>query len=170
MKKTKIKIVVALVVVLNLFFGSTILYLQAASDSQAYLDSIYNQKKAEIENKITDISTSLDSIAGQYNDNKAQQESLAGQVNNIKTQINTTNTLITDTRIVISQLEKQLKENEIQRDILNESIKDILKQVQIKNRLSTIEIIFSGSDLGSVLSQIYSLSTLQERLDSKKLS
>jgi len=168
MRFSKLKLTTISLLLAGLFLSGSFLYVSAQFSNQEDIDGVYNEKKNQIETKIQDISKNIDGIAAQYNDNKKQQTNLSAQVVNIKTEINTTNNLITDTRVVISQLDKQLQENENQKEDLNRTIKDILKQIQIKNLVSPIEIVFSGADLGAVLAQIYTLSSLQDRLTDKK--
>lgn len=131
----------------------------------AALKSKYDEQKAEIQSKITNISEQINSLSANLENVSALKNSLAEQVQNMKIEISQTEELITDTKVAVSKLDEQIAENERKINVLQSDMKSLLREIQKQDKASPLEAILSSKNLGEVLSNAYNLSSIQNKAD-----
>lgn len=156
--------ILTLLIILNLVISNSIsikIFSNTESEAQAILD----QKTSAISDQLDNIDQELARIAAGYEDSKTATKTLSREVSGKQLDIQKTDQLITDTRLVIGQIEKQIQANQIEIDDLNKEIKDLLLDLQERQSTSPIKIIFSSSNLGQALSKIYSINSTKENIE-----
>lgn len=121
----------------------------------------------KIESQIKIIDDQLSKIA-QSLEVLEQQETLQREITQKQSDIAKVDSLIVDTRLVISSLEKQILDNQKDIEKLNFEIKKLLLEMQTRQVSSPIKILFSNSTLGKTLGQIYNLSSLSHKIEQKR--
>ena len=124
-----------------------------------------NQKKDEIQGEIENIQSTLDNLTVAPQDPNAD---LKNQVGSIRKEQLELDTLITETRLIVGKVEKDIEQNQGEIDSLNEDLRIIIKEMQKRNNESNIKLFFSSRSLGEMLSEIAKISSLQPDLETKK--
>ena len=93
---------------------------------------------------------------------------LKNQVGSIRKEQLELDTLITETRLIVGKVEKDIEQNQGEIDSLNEDLRIIIKEMQKRNNESNIKLFFSSRSLGDMLSEIAKISSLPPDLETKK--
>lgn len=126
----------------------------------------YQTQTDKVQKEIDRINLDLQNI--NQNKETTQSQTLAGQVSTKQSSINEIDRLIIDTRVVIGQLDKQIRDNQDEIDILNKELSEMVLQIQSRQLKKPITVIFSGKNMGSMISEIYGLSTIEQSIEAKK--
>lgn len=146
----------------------SILNLPATAQTEEEVKAIYDTQKVTIQSQLDSISGQLDEIGSQWQQNTQIQLDLTQESAKVKSEINTINALITDTKIVISQIEKQMQIQQKEIDEKKNEIKEVNREIQTYSITPKMRIFFSGENLGDVLSNFYKVSSLRERAQELK--
>lgn len=147
-------------------FSASNLLVKAQTEDE--IKANYDNKKTSIQSQLDSISSQLDAIGSQWQENTKLQLDLAQQSNKVKNEINTINALITDTKIVISQIEKQMQVQQKEIDDKKNEIKEVNREIQTYSITPKMRIFFSGQNLGEVLTNFYKISSLKDRVQELK--
>jgi murein DD-endopeptidase MepM/ murein hydrolase activator NlpD len=153
----------------NLGISNKVLAQENTSSQNKNLELDYLKQREEIQSKIEVIKKNLDQISSSQNELQKQKNNLNDQSNTIQKEKSDVDNMITDTKLVIGQVEKQIKDNQTEIDKVNQDIKETLREIQKTEKISPLKIIFSSTDLGSAMTEIYSISTVNDRLESSKI-
>ncbi len=129
----------------------------------SYLQSKYDQKKSEIQNQINTINGQISGLSGNIHDAETRKVNLQEQISDMKKEIAKTEELITQTKLAVSALEGQIEENNKRIQELNNEMRDLVKEIQRQEKTSPIEAILSSKSLGEAVSNLYNLTTLEDR-------
>lgn len=151
-------------IVLNIFQIST----NASNNLGA--ENILNSKTEAISVQLDSIDSELAKIVANYEENQNKTKTLAKEVSTKQLDIQKTDKLITDTRLVIGQIEKQIQDNQNEIDNLNKDIKKLMLKLQQRQATNPIKIIFSADNLGQAISQIYSINSIKDSIETLKQS
>ncbi len=169
------KLLVITTLVISLFgFLTNHTYAQNKNSFQEHIQAEqkaqeeYESKKDEIAGQIETIENTLDEIAQSHLKVGEEKNNLATQVNSIKTEQREIDNLITETRIVINQIEKQIRENQEQIDTLNKEIKSLVKEIQRKDANNVFKLFLTSDNLGDVLSELYTLNSSKDKIQEKR--
>lgn len=163
-KLIKFYFIILMLCLVSLNIFSLNILATTESDAQAVLDS----KSDTISSQLDTIDLELNRIAASYEDTKTKTKTLAQEVSGKQLDIKKTDQLITDTRLVVGQIEKQIRDNQTEIDKLNKDIKKLLLDLQERQVTNPVKIIFSSSNLGQALSKIYSINSIKENIEKLK--
>lgn len=138
----------------------------ANSSDQAHINS--DSKSKTISTQLGVIDKELESIVAGYEVSQSETKTLSKEVSTKQLDIQKTDQLITDTRLVIGQIEKQIQENQSGINTLNKDIKKLLLDLQERQATNPVKIVFSSSNLGQALSKIYSVNSIKTNIESLK--
>lgn len=144
------------------------LNLPVRAETQEEIKASYDTKKTTVQSQLDSISGQLDAIGSQWQQNTQIQLDLAQQSSKVKNEINTINGLITDTKIVISQIEKQMQVQQKEIDDKKNEIKEVNREIQTYSITPKMRIFFSSQNLGEVLGNFYKISSLRDRVQELK--
>jgi murein DD-endopeptidase MepM/ murein hydrolase activator NlpD len=144
--------------ILAIFFGS----VSGVAQSSA-LQSKYDQKKSEIQNQINAINGQISGLTGNIHETENRKASLQEQITVMKQEIAKTEALITQTKLAVSALEGQIEENNKRIQELNNEMRELVKEIQRQEKTSPIEAILSSKSLSEAVSNLYNLTTLEDR-------
>jgi murein DD-endopeptidase MepM/ murein hydrolase activator NlpD len=166
--KTKILSNFIKVFLILTLFISQINGVFASATTEKKLEIEYNEKKETIENQIDTISKTLDDLAKNQVQAQSRTSTLSGQVSNIRSEQNRVDRLIFETRVVVQQIEKEIDSNQSEIDSLSGEVRDILREMQVQRQNNFFKIFLTSENLGNALNEMYNLSSINERLDSKR--
>lgn len=163
-----ISLVSLILISISLVSSSSLVFAQEKPADTKSLEQDYLKQREQIQSKIESIKQNLDEISNSQNELQKQKNNLSDQSNVIQKEKSEVDRMITDTRLVIGQVEKEILDNQTEIDTVNLDIKETMREIQKTEKISPLKIIFSSTDLGSAITEIYSLSTVNERLEGSK--
>lgn len=164
-KLQKQKKLLVFLLLAGLVFGAGSVQSMANTPSQD-AKTTYQTQTDKVQKEIDRINLDLQNI--NQNKETTQSQTLAGQVSTKQSSINEIDRLIIDTRVVIGQLDKQIRDNQDKIDVLNKELSEMVLQIQSRQLKKPITVIFSGKNMGSMISEIYGLSAIEQSIEVKK--
>jgi len=143
------------------------LQIVAVAQTETELKQKFDDKKDSIQSQIDNIKSTLDGVAKNYEQAKMESSNLNTQVSSIQNEKREIDKLITDTKLVIGQIEKEEQRILEEDQEITESVRQIIKEMQLQEQQNFFTIAFGSNDLGSMISKMYSLSNVQKDLNSK---
>jgi murein DD-endopeptidase MepM/ murein hydrolase activator NlpD len=163
----KQKNLISFLIIFTLVFG-LISTRALANTNTEKTQTNYELQNSQVQKEIDRISSDIKKISQESEDSGQQSQTLSGQVSKKQEAINQIDKLILDTRLVIGQLDKQIKDNQDKIDRLNKELSELVLEIQNRQLKKPISILFSGKNLGTIIGQIYSISSVEEKIDAKK--
>lgn len=140
----------------NLFGGNTVF----AQDT-SILKTKYEQRKSEIDKKQGEISKNLNEVTGKYQSSNTQEKNLKAEIAKQKGEIEKVENQITESKVVINQIDEQIKKNEVQIAEIKKQIGVIVVEIQKQERISPILTVLTSNSLEEAMGKMYNLSSLQ---------
>jgi murein DD-endopeptidase MepM/ murein hydrolase activator NlpD len=163
----KQKNLISFLIIFTLVFGLSSTRALANTNTEK-TQTNYELQNSQVQKEIDRISSDIKKISQESEDSGQQSQTLSGQVSKKQEAINQIDKLILDTRLVIGQLDKQIKDNQDKIDRLNKELSELVLEIQNRQLKKPISILFSGKNLGTIIGQIYSISSVEEKIDAKK--
>ena len=163
----KQKNLISFLIIFTLVFGLSSTRALANTNTEK-TQTNYELQNSQVQKEIDRISSDIKKISQESEDSDQQSQTLSGQVSKKQEAINQIDKLILDTRLVIGQLDKQIKDNQDKIDRLNKELSELVLEIQNRQLKKPISILFSGKNLGTIIGQIYSISSVEEKIDAKK--
>jgi len=140
-------------------FGSSSVFAQDTS----ILKTKYEQRKAEIDKKQSEISKNLNEVAGKYQSTNNQEKNLKVEIARQRGEIEKVESQITESKVVINQIDEQVKKNELQIAEIRKQVGVIVVEIQKQERISPLQTVLTSNSLEEAMSKMYNLSTLQNQ-------
>jgi len=147
-----------------LFISSLTLIQINPIETSALSYDEYLAEKAKLESKISDLDKEYKKAKKNASAIRIRKENLDEEVADLKSRIANAENLIIETESIIINLENEISENKAQLENLRKDQKEIIKILQIQNRQSPVEIILTSNNIGEAMSQFYSFSSLESRV------
>jgi len=126
----------------------------------------YNQKQSEIQNSITIINSNLGKINKNLEDSSGYKSTLKEQEKFVQDEIDKSEIIITQTKLVVNSLEAQINENQNQQDKLVKEMKSLVIAIQKQEQITPLESVLSSKSLIEALAKVYDMSSLQSKANS----
>jgi murein DD-endopeptidase MepM/ murein hydrolase activator NlpD len=157
--------VVSALALVGLVFSVTITQVLAQTVTEDSLNQQLQQETEEVESEIDVIQEQLDKLISGYSANSEQKLTLSQEVAAKRNQIEETDRLITDTRLVIGQIEKQQADTQTEIEDLEEDISRMY--IEIQEHYTPIKVILTGKNVGDILSRFYISSSITSKIEEK---
>lgn len=134
-----------------------------------YSESVYNQQKRQIQNSMLEVDNKFASLNIGLEDEETYKDSLTEQVASVQSEIDKTEVIINESKIILSQIDQQINTNKKDLDTLVGDMKNLLIEIQKQSNTSLLISILSSQNLGEVLSSIYSITVLQDKAENMRI-
>lgn len=135
----------------------------------AYSESAYDQQKIQIQNSIANIDNKSASLNRDLEDAETYKDSLTEQVASVQGEIDKTEAVVTESKIILSQIDQQINTNKKDLDALVGDMKNLLIEIQKQSNISPLISILSSQNLGEVLSSMYNMTALQDKAENMRI-
>jgi murein DD-endopeptidase MepM/ murein hydrolase activator NlpD len=162
------KIILAVSVCLIFMLVSFLVYdrqITAEADTEKkQIENKYAERKNSLNQNLQSINSDLASIKNIIGETVSQKNTYLEQKKQVENDIVKGESLLTNIKLVIAQLDEELIQKD--KDITERKlkVKSTLKQLQSEGGSSTFEVIFSGEDFGSIITQLSNVNSLQDKL------
>jgi murein DD-endopeptidase MepM/ murein hydrolase activator NlpD len=160
----RLSVAISVVGVIMVVFSPS-LSLAAQSNAEQALESEFVEDTTQVEGEINEIQQQLDQLISNFSQNSDRRSTLSAEVSAKRLQIDETDRLITDTRLVIGQIEKQQEDTQAEIDALGEDISRMY--IEIQEHYTPIKVILTGRDVGDILSRFYMSSSITKKIEDK---
>ncbi len=127
------------------------------TDYEARNEAI-NQNIDRIKNEIEEVGSDL----GHFGEEK---QSLKAQITTLEEDIRSLDRLITETRVITSELETDIESQSKKIKNLEKKLITLLREMQTLKKHNSLTIILSSSNIGEAISKMQNLSRLQNEVD-----
>ncbi len=134
----------------------------------AITSSQYNSKKNNLSSRAGNIKSQLDSVGGDYHNVASQKDTLEAQQRQVQNEITLTTNLMKETDTLISDLNTQIQFNLNEIEKYKAELYDITMEMQKQQQVSPLQSLISSNNLGEAISNIFILSSTQNKLDETK--
>lgn len=138
-------------------FGRNAVFAQDTS----ILKTKYEQRKSEIDKKQGEISKNLNEVTGKYQSSNTQEKNLKVEIAKQKGEIEKVENQITESKVVINQIDEQIKKNEVQIAEIKKQVGVIVVEIQKQERISPLQTVLTSNSLEEAMGKMYNLSSLQ---------
>lgn len=149
---------------LLIIFSLTISFSSIKIELRA--DDSYDQRQSEIQNSIKTIDLNLEQVNRNLEDSSGYKSTLKEQEKTVQTEIDRSEVVITETKLVINKLDAQIAQNQEEQDSLIKQMKSLLITAQKQQQVTPLESILSSTSLTDALNKVYIISSLQSKVDS----
>jgi len=151
------------------FFISFFLLVATFNLSQvniyAAFQSDYSKRKSEIDQQVSALKNQLESTNIDFHSVQSRKKTLQEELSFLESEILKNKELIKSTETSINNIELQIKDNQNQIVKLQVDKKVIIQEIQKKDKISPLQVVLTSQSLSSAISEIYNLSSLQNKLD-----
>ncbi len=131
---------------------------------QANWRTKYDQQKQEINSQMDRVRSELDTTKQKMADLRSIKSSLKEQIAQVKLEIKSLEQLAAEIELAIDQINSQIIVKEEELDNLEDQMRRLLREIQIQQKISPIELVLTSQSLGEAISRVYNLSALQVRV------
>ena len=125
----------------------------------------YELRKQEVNSQMDRVRTELEASKRKLLDLSAMKNSLREQIAQVETEIRDLEKLTADLEQAIDLINYQIAYKEEEIKALQSQMVEILREIQIQQRTTPLELVLTSRSLGEAISRVYNLSSLQVRAE-----
>ncbi len=162
--KTKFYLLLNYVLLFSFLFSLTV----TPTSVEANWRTKYEQQKQEINSQLDRVRSELDTTKQKMADLRSIKSSLKEQIAQVESEIKNLEQLMTEIELSIDQINSQIMIKEEELVDLENQMRQLLREIQIQQKISPIELVLTSQSLGEAISRVYNLSALQVRVSEIK--
>ena len=125
----------------------------------------YELRKQEVNNQMDRVKSELDASKRKLLDLSNMKNSLREQIAQVEAEIQDLQKLIADLEQAIDLINYQIAYKEEEIKTLQTQMIEILREIQVQQRVTPLELVLTSRSLGEAISRVYNLSSLQVRAE-----
>ncbi len=162
----KIKLLLTITSTITIvFLNFSIFFLQLQAEENTILvTNEFQNKKANIQSQIDNLSLQIDNFSNKKQDLELENFNLQSEIRKMREDLKNLDNLLLDSKIVIGKIEENIKIEEKKIEQLNSNLKEVLLELQAEKSISPLKNILTGKNLGEVMSNIYKIDNLEDKI------
>lgn len=159
---------ILLVIVAQFAFAGSKMVLVAQEEKPA--TNAFDTKKSQVQTQIDDISLEINTLVSKQQNLDINNFNLKTQIDEFRSELTDLDKLLIETKIVISQVDKEISSQKDKIDESNKSLQELFLELQNQKNTPFLKTLLSGKNFGEVLGNLHKLDTIEDQILQNKKS